>query len=151
MRKLFLIGLLIIAIPAICMAADSSHAARALGKIDQVVAIGDGSTDSLVEVSTSSGALNTADRAQAVSAGYGDRLVYTGACRLISVTVYGQLAGDYAVIYDGTTTAGTWVFDPSLTANTSSLTIDCKGAPMTTGIYVDAKYPNVSTSVVYDY
>jgi hypothetical protein len=152
MRNRLLISLLVLlAIPAICLAADSSRAAAVSGKIDQIVAIGDGSSGYLAEISSSSGALNVSQRAQAVSMEIGDGLVYTGACRIISITVSGASTGDYAAVYDAITATGTPKFDPSIAANTSSFYQNCGGAPFATGIYVKATDDDVYTSIVYDY
>jgi hypothetical protein len=152
-RKLFIISLLVIAIPAICFAAaDQSRAAAVGGKVDQIVAIGDASSGYLVEVNSNTGAMHTVPSAQAVGvAAWSDTLIYTGACRIISISIAGASAGDYAMIYDAVTATGTPKFDPRIAVNTSSLTYYIGGAPFATGIYVDVQDTEVFVSVVYDY
>jgi hypothetical protein len=98
--------------------------------------------------------LNTAHRSQAVNATRGDGQIYTGACRLQSISVTADAAVNSAAIYDGTSTSGTLLFDPQLGVAKSSTYIDCKGAPVSTGIYQDTNSttPNATlVSIVYDY
>jgi len=153
MRKFaILISLLIaLAIPLSCFAADSSRAAAVSGKIDQIIAIGDGSSGYLAEVSSGSGALNIAKRTQAVTSQVGDALVYSGACRPQTLTVSVDRAGDYVLIYDALTATGTAKFDIKVGTANSALSIDLGGAPFATGIYVDAYSNQTATTVVYDY
>jgi hypothetical protein len=150
-RRLFIISLLIIAIPAICLAADQSRAAAVGGNVDQVVAIGDASSGYLAEVSSTSGALNVAGRAQAISSRWGDGQLYTGACRLLGVHIEGASAADSAAIYDGTSTAGTYLGDPQISTNTRSEFIPFYGAPVATGIYADCTDTDVHVTAIYDY
>ena len=152
MKKLLFVSFLIMAlVPAMCLAADDSHAAATGAKVDTIVAIGDASSGYLTEVSSTSGALHQIPGPQAVGTQREDGIIYTGACRVLGIHLEGPTAGDYAEIYDGTTTAGTFRFDPRIAANTSSLTYDCFGAPFTTGIYVDGIDNDVITTVIYDY
>ena len=148
-RKIFVLCLLIMAIPAICMAADSARAAIDIG---QVVGIADGSSGYMLEINSNTGSAHVVEHAQAIGvANFADTLIYTGACRLISVSLTGATAGDYAQIYDAVTATGTPKFDPRLAANTSSLTFNYGGAPFSTGIYVDVIDSELFVSVVYDY
>ncbi len=146
-----LIGLLVIlAIPILCFAAaDTSR--NVGGNVETIVGIGDMSSGYMLEINSNTGAALTTDRAQAVSGAYGSRLVYTGACRIISILVEGESAGDYAAIYDAISATGTPVFDPRIASNTSSTSFNAGGAPFATGIYVQTLDTEVFTSVVYDY
>ena len=151
-KKLFIGLLIVLAMPAICMAAaDQSRAAAVGGNVDQIVAIGDASSGYLAEVNSNTGAVLTVARAQAVTAQWGDGLMYTGACRIISISIASATAGDYAQIYDALTATGTPKFDPRIAVNTSSLTYPIGGAPFATGIYVDAIGASTFTTIVYDY
>jgi uncharacterized protein YdbL (DUF1318 family) len=142
MKKLLLVSFLIMAlVPAMCLAADTSHAAATGGKIDTIVAIGDASSGYLAEVSSNSGALNVAKGSQGINSTRTDGQLYTGVCKLQVVAITGVTAGDSVAIYDGTSTAGTFLFDPQIGTALSSTFIDCGGVSVATGIYAD----------VYDY
>jgi hypothetical protein len=151
MRKFLISLLIVLAIPMICFAADSSRAAAVGGKVDQIIAIGDGSSGYLAEVSSGSGALNTAGRAQAVTSQTGDALVYTGACRVQSIQVRVVNAADYILVYDALTATGTPKFDITVATANDSQGIYVGGAPFATGIYVDAGNTTVFSSITYDY
>lgn len=153
MKKSIYIALFILAlaIPSICRAADSAHAIAVNGDINSVVAIADGSSGAVAEVSSTSGALNVAHRAQAVTSQLGDAAMYTGACRVQSITVSGVSAGDTALIYDAASATGTPKFDIQVGTAADTKSIDCKGAPFATGIYADATDSEVFVSAVYDY
>jgi len=152
MKRLFFLSLLVVlAMVGPVFAADNSHAAAVGGKIDMSVAIADASSGYTAEVSSTSGALNVAGRAQAVTSQFGDGHMYTGAARIQTICVEGPTAGDYAEIYDAITATGTAKFDPRIAANTSSQCYDVGGAPFATGIYINATDGDVLTTVVYDY
>lgn len=152
MRKFLISLLIVLAIPAICFAAaDSSRAAAVGGKVDQIVAIGDGSSGYLLEINSNTGAAHAVKHAAAVTAQVGDALVYTGACRLQNLTVSVDRAGDYVLIYDAITATGTAKFDIKVGTANSALSIDLGGAPFATGIYMDAYSNQTATSVIYDY
>ena len=154
--SILLVLVALVAFPVCSFAADNAHAAGVNADISYVNAIGDASSGALAEVSTTSGALNTADRAYATgNTGWVqsvDTLIYTGACRLMGIYVTGETAGDWAAVYDATTADATYLkFDPRIAANTSSIYFDTKGVIFSTGIYVKVLDNQVLCSVVYDY
>lgn len=153
MKKLFLIALLVLAlaIPSYCIAADTAHSVAVSSDIGQTVAIADASSGVLAEVSSTSGALNVAGRAQAVSTKGGDGLLYTGACRVQTITVSGVSGGDYVFVYDAVTATGTPKFDIYVGTAADTKNIVVGGAPFATGIYLDATDDQVVTTAVYDY
>ncbi len=153
MKKFILIALLVITLvlPSFCFAADAAHAVAVSGDIAQVVGIADGSSGAMTEVSSTSGALNTAGRAQAVTRSSSDGLIYTGACRVQSFVITGVSAGDVALIYDAATATGTPIFDIKVGTAVDTKVIPCYGAPFSTGIYVDATDADVITTAIYDY
>ena len=153
MKKFILIALLVmaLAIPSFCMAADTAHAVAVSSDIGQTVAIADASSGVLAEVSSTSGALNVAGRAQAVTAQLGDGLIYTGACRVQTIVFAGITAADYVQVYDAVTATGSPKFDIKMGTASDTKSICLGGAPFATGIYVDANASTGYTTVVYDY
>lgn len=118
--------------------------------IEQVNGIGDLSSGYTAEVN-SNGGVATTRKAVAVTSQVGDALVYTGACYVQGINFYGVTAGDRLAVYDALSATGTPKFDPAVAANTSSVTVDCFGAPFATGIYVDASAATMFSTVIYDY
>ena len=158
MIKKILIGLLVVLVlPALCLAAaDSSRAASVGGDVESIVGVADGSSGYMLEINSNTGAALVADRATAVGTNRsealtGTSLIYTGACRIQSISLSSATAADYAEIYDGTSTSGTVKFDPRIASNTSSIYVDAKGAPFATGIYVVGIDGDAFVTVVYDY
>ncbi len=149
MKKFILIALLVMAIPGLCFAVDTSRSIG--GGTEQYVSITDASSGAAAEVSSSSGALNMAGRAQAITRSSGDGLIYTGACRVQSFVITGVTAGDVALIYDAVTATGTPIFDIKVGTAVDTKVISCYGAPFATGIYVDATDTDVITTAIYDY
>ena len=156
MKKIFILSLLVLlAIPAMCFA-DTARAIAVGGQIESIVAIADGSSGIAAEVSQD-GAINVVNRSKALGTGTDtktnntDELIYTGACRIQSITVSGVGAGDYVLVYDATSATGTPKFDIYVGTAVDTKSIYLGGAPMATGIYVDANDVDVFTSVVYDY
>ncbi len=154
-RKLFVLSLLVLAIPVMCFAAaDTARSARDLGSI---VGIGDGSSGYLLEINSNTGSALTTNAATAVTSRFGPNVgsssgvIYTGACRLLGVYISGVTAGDSVEIYDAASRTGTAVFDPRLAANTSSQYLDAKGAPFSTGIFAHANVAQTLATFVYDY
>ena len=153
MKKFILIALLAmaLAIPSFCFAADNAHALAVSKDVDQVVAIADSSSGAVAEVSSTSGALNVAGRAQAVTLQVGDGLLYTGACRIQTLVFSGVTAADYVQIFDALTATGTPKFDIKMGTASNTIVVNCAGAPFATGIYADANAATGVTTAVYDY
>jgi len=154
-RKLFILCLLI----SLCFVpfafADTARYGATAAGFEGVVGLGDVSSGIVAEV-TSVGSLVTTQRALAVeNTGFdqsADTLIYTGACRVLGIYVTGESAGDWAAVYDDTTaTIENLVFDPRIAANTSSVYFDAKGAPFSTGIYVNVLDNQTFATIVYDY
>ena len=153
-RRIFIISLLVIAIPAICFAAaDQSRAAAVGGNVDQIVAIGDASSGYLAEVNSETGAVSVTRSARAVTSQTEDALVYTGACKVQLIQVRGIAAGDLVLVYDALSASGTPKFDIAIAVANDSKCINVGGASFATGIYVDhtAAGAKIFSSVVYDY
>jgi len=153
-RRIFIISLLVIAIPAICFAAaDQSRAAAVGGNVDQIVAIGDASSGYLAEINSTTGAVTTTLAARAVTSQTKSALVYTGACRVQLIQVRGIAAGDLVLVYDAVTATGTPKFDIAIAVANDSKCINVGGAAFATGIYVTHTNTaaNMFSSVVYDY
>jgi len=153
-RRIFIISLLVIAIPAICFAAaDQSRAAAVGGNVDQIVAIGDASSGYLAEVNSTTGAILVTGAARAVTSQTDDALVYTGVCKVQVIQVRGIAAGDQVLVYDAVTATGTPKFDIPIGTVNDSQCINVGGASFATGIYVDhrAAGAKIFSSVVYDY
>lgn len=154
MKKLsacFLVVLAVIFSASIAFAGSADARTANYGQgINAVNGVGDLSTGNTAEVD-SSGRLAIGEVSTAVSSGYNDALIYTGACKIKSITMKATSAGDSVAIYDAITATGTPKFDPSADTNAGSFTIDAKGAPFATGIYADCNDGDVMYSVVYDY
>jgi hypothetical protein len=131
-------------------AATKASRAVVSSGVEQVVGLGDLSSGDTAEVN-SVGGVATTRKAVAVTSQVGDALVYTGACYVQGITFYGVTAGDRLAVYDALSATGTAKFDPAVAANTSTVTVDCFGAPFTTGIYVDASAATINSTVIYDY
>lgn len=131
-------------------AATKASRAVVSSGVEQVVGLGDLSSGDTAEVN-SVGGVATTRKAVAVTSQVGDALVYTGACYVQGINFYGVTAGDRLAVYDALSATGTAKFDPAVAANTSSVTVDCFGAPFTTGIYVDASAATMFSTVIYDY
>jgi hypothetical protein len=147
MKKFILIALLVLAIPVLSFA-DNSRAIG--GGAEAFNAIVDASSGTAAEV-TSSGAITTTGRATAVTLKQGDGLIYTGACRIQTITVTGVSTGDNAQIYDALTVTGTCKFDIKVGTANDTVVINAAGTPFATGIYTDSTDTDVQVTVVYDY
>jgi len=108
------------------------------------------------------GALRISDKAKVIKNGRGSTVVYDlGACNVLSINMYAPTSGDNIAVFDLATpntfaygyAAATAVpeFEIAISANTSTVQMDTKGAPFTKGIYVLATDTDVLWSVVYDY
>ena len=150
-RKLFITGLLVVALASMAFAADSARRGQVGGQVEMVIGVGDGSSGYMLEIGSNSGSAYTIDAAQAVSSQFGDGQIYTGSCKIQTICIEGETAGDYAAIYDNTSATGTAKFDPRIDTNYSSTCIPTGGAPFATGIYVDAIDADVLVTAVYDY
>ncbi len=93
----------------------------------------------------------------------GSGVVYTGACRVLSVSLYGATAGDTIGIYNtsaaeqaqykiGPYPIEDLEFELGISANTSNApTWDAKGAKFNFGIKILATVSTTKTSVIFDY
>jgi uncharacterized iron-regulated membrane protein len=148
MKRLFVLCLLmVLLVSGVSYAATKASAVTQVG---ETVAVCDGSTGDSQEVTTA-GSAATTNWSVAKASQYSIGSVRTGASRLQSITVTSQTAGDWAAIYDAASATGTPVFDVAISANTSTMTVDCKGASLSTGIYINTYDGDVFTTVVYDY
>ena len=150
-KRLFIVGLLVIAVASMAFAADSSRRAQVGAQVEMIVGVGDGSSGYLLEIGSNSGSAYTINAAQAVTSQWGDGALYTGSCKVQTICIEGESAGDYAAIYDNTSATGTAKFDPRIDTNYSSTCIQTGGAPFATGIYANAIDGDVLVTAVYDY
>lgn len=155
MKKILISCLLMILCSTPFAFADTARAGSFAAGFEGVYGLGDISSGITVEV-TSAGGLTTTSRARAVgNTGFAvsaDTQIYTGACWVQSILITGESAGDWVAIYDDTSAVqGSLVFDPRISANTSSFYLDAKGTPFSTGIYANVLDNQVFASVVYDY
>jgi len=109
-------------------------------------------------VETTNNAIRISDKAKKLTTQLGSGQMYTGTCRILSINVFGQTAGDNAAIYDdiagsltilSTDTYLEW--ELGITANKTSAFVDAKGAPFERGIYIKASAETVLTTITYDY
>ena len=103
-----------------------------------------------------SGAVQVADIAMHKDSVVGSGSIHVGPCYVHTITLYSDTAGDMIGIrdYDGTSADWTnWLeFEIAIAANTSSTTIDLKGAYFEHGLYISASdTTNSVTGAVYDY
>ena len=78
-------------------------------------------------------------------------LLYTGACRVHSITVTGVSAGDYVEVYDALSRTGVPKFDPKVgTANDTTTIALPGGVAFSTGIYVYPIDVEVQTAITYN-
>jgi hypothetical protein len=79
--------------------------------------------------------------------------IYSGECRLYTVTLYSDTAADMIGIYDmATGTKDFLEFELAISANTSSVSANFFGAKFEKGIYIKATDgTNSVVGVVYDY
>lgn len=107
----------------------------------------------------STGAAKVQEKSATISSSTGSTLntgtaLYTGACRVKSVTVsgYGTAAGDYVLIYDAASATGTPVFEATVGTAKETVTIAIPGGVnFTTGIFADSNSNMVHAAVAYDY
>lgn len=159
MNKLIIALLLAFIVPVMAFAdvtwttTKNGRAVTGQQGISNVVAIADGSTGYTARVS-STGAVSTIDHPCAVTALSGlDGILLTGAYRVYSITVAGQLtaAGDRVDIYDALSATGTPKYEISVgTAKGTTQLVFPNGVTFATGVFEDQSGNNMLVSVCYD-
>ena len=100
-------------------------------------------------------ALASTDKARAMKTIVGSGLVYAGACNVLSINMYSDTTGDNITVYDLIANPSNQYqleFEIGIAANTSSTSIDTKGAPFVNGIYIFASdATNAVTTIIFDY
>ena len=127
-------------------------------KANQIVGVAD-LTYGYTQRVDSKGAALVMEKSSTISASTGGTLntgtaLYTGACRVKSVTVsgFGTAAGDYVLIYDAASATGTAKIEVTVgTAKDTNTIVIPGGADFSTGIFADSNSNNVHVSVSYDY
>lgn len=138
--------------------ATKARAAAMDKGLESVVGVGDVSSGNTQEVD-GRGAASVLEYPKTITSSTGSTLntgtaLYTGACRLSTVTCSGPTtsAGDYVLLYDAAAATGTPKIECSVgVAKDTNHIIIPGGASFSTGIFADSNADSVHVSVTYDY
>ena len=107
--------------------------------------------------------LKISNRAKVVKSQVGSGQLYTGACRILGISIRGATAGDNIGVYDYSVTNNSGIdiekpydtrdleFEVGISVNNSSAFVDGKGAPFQYGIRILNSIGTTFTSVIFDY
>lgn len=160
MKKIFMFTLLVIfalSFTSFAFAATKARTASVAQGLQGVYGVADLSSGDSLEVDSTGSAyvrplpVSTVVSSTGVTLNTGTALI-TGAANIESITISGTgtAAGDYVLLYDALSASGTPKWEITAGTAKSTVTIDTKGAAITTGLFADSNTDLVHISVSYN-